>query len=288
MFFIYKFVITNFKIFENLNTKLFKNESKLKDLLLKDSYFAKGDVHQAIINIIHQFWTTEIDYSQILNYTEENFGKLPLLALYFGKYNYQVGNGGHAQYFGNGYASSNSSGFSSNYDDISKHEEFLELFKNMGMIEILPLGATAYSIIDDFELDLDDDTEDCSNCNGNGDEDCPTCDGKGEVDCEDCGGIGEDSEGVECDSCGGSGEIECEECEGKGHETCRDCDGSGIYETGTVSPNTTEWDKLDDRWYKIDDDIMEQFNDYLKSLTLDGEKMTDLIELAEQTQKYNL
>ena len=33
---------------------------------------------------------------------------------------------------------------------------------------------------------------------------------------------------------------------------------------------------------------MEEFNEYLKSLTINGEKIEDLIPLAKSTQNYNL
>jgi hypothetical protein len=48
---------------------------------------------------------------------------------------------------------------------------------------------------------------------------------------------------------------------------------------------------LDDQWYSVNDDIMTEFNDYLKRLELDGTKMSDIIKKSEikwNAKKYNL
>jgi len=145
-----------------------------------------------------------------------------------------------------------------------------------------------YDVISDFQLELDDDIEECGDCRGNGEIDCNYCDGNGKIECEECHGSGEDSEGEKCSNCDGDGDIECDECRGSGTERCGECNGEGQVNSGNKKPNTSGWDKLDDKWYEINDKFMEEFNDYLKSLTLDGEKMEDLIELADKTQKYNL
>lgn len=56
-----------------------------------------------------------------------------------------------------------------------------------------------------------------------------------------------------------------------------------------LTRDSRKWDKLDDEWYDdINEDIMEDFNNYLKILTLDGEEMTHLIELSKYSQKYNV
>jgi hypothetical protein len=56
-----------------------------------------------------------------------------------------------------------------------------------------------------------------------------------------------------------------------------------------LTMDSRRWDKLDYEWYDdINEDIMEDFNDYLKTLILDGEKMMSLIELANSSQKYNI
>lgn len=276
-----------FLILENNNESLFKNEKELKDLLLKDEDFANGEVHQGIMNVIHKFWDQKMSYDDIIYLVSKKFGKLPLLALLLGKYNYQVGNGGHIQYYDNGYASSESRGFGYSKENINIHEEFLNLFKDLEMDEILANGKKAYDIINSFELDLEDEIDSCPECNGNGRINCYKCDGNGVADCEECGGDGEIDDET-CGNCGGDGTIECDECDGRGDVECDECNGKGEYETGQRIPDTNYWEKLDSRWYEIEEDLMSQFEDYLKRQTLDGDKIEDLIPVAKSTQKYNL
>ena len=277
------------KIYESYEPKLFIDEAELKKLLMKDKEFANGDVHQALLDIEHEEWQKhDWSYDEILNWIDQNLGALPLLAMYLAEYNYQVGNGGHAQYFDNGYASSNSGGFGSNYKNIETHENFVELFKELDMPTILPSGQKAYDIMSKFDLNLIDEIEECQECNGNGTVDCTKCDGDGHIDCPKCNGDGEDEDGNSCDNCDGNGAIDCEDCEGKGYVTCEECDGKGEEVAEEDVADRTGWDALDTKWYIIETQLMKEFDNYLKSLTLDGEKMVDLIELAAQTQKYNL
>lgn len=277
------------KIYENVDNS-FENEAKLKDLLMKNQDFAKGDVHQAIVDIAHDEWKNNKDwnYEDVCNWLRTNFGELAELAMYFAKYNYQVGNGGHSQYFGNGYASSNTNGYGGNYTDIDIHERFVELFSKLDLNKTLESGPKVYDVISDFNLELEDELEECSECRGNGEVNCTYCDGTGQVDCEECHGGGEDNEGKECSACEGNGNMKCDECRGSGTERCGECNGEGQIDTGNQIPNFGNWNRMDNRWYNISDKFMEEFNNYFKSLTLDGEKMEDLISLADKTQKYNL
>ena len=277
------------KIYENHISPLFKNESELKKRLMVNSDFADSDVFQAIVNVIHDEWQQHdvFSYDDILEWTDKNFGAIPLFSMYLAKYSYQVDNGGHSQYFSNGYASSQTSGYGSNYDNIDNHETFVELFNDLGFKTLLPSGEKVYKIISDFELDLEDEVESCDNCGGEGYADCAECNGDGTVECEECNGSGEvDDE--ECSNCSGDGTIDCPECNGRGRDRCGDCDGDGEIQTGNRVPNYTSWSNLDDRWYKISSDFLKEYENYIKSLTLDGEKIEDLIELANKTQRYNL
>ena len=272
---------------EKIEEELFLKQGWLKSKLLDDKSFAEGDVHQALMNIAHEKWDDNMSYENILDWIEKNMGKMPLFAMYFGKYNYQVCNGGHKQYFENGYASSESVGYGGSYTDIDKHEIFWNLFKDLDMKTKLKIGQEAYDIISKFELDLLDEETNCEYCDGNGEENCETCEGNGTIQCDECGGDGEIDD-KECENCEGNGMIECGECEGKGKFKCGNCNGEGVRRTGRSVAVTDEWGLLDTRWYNINDEIMEEFNEYLKSLTINGEKIEDLIPLAKSTQNYNL
>ena len=155
---------------------------------------------------------------EFLSTVKTKYGLIPYFCVLLGNYNYQVSNGGHFQYFDNGYASSNSRGFGGKYTNIDRHEELILLFKELDLENILTFGKKAYDVISSFDIDcvIDEDNEDDNYDRDNG-----------------------------------------------------------------------YLNKLDDKWYDIDDEFMEQFNGYLKSLTLDNHSILELIEIA-QTQKFNL
>ncbi len=276
------------KILENNDNNVFKNEKELKTLLMQNKNFAKGDVHQGLLDIFYSHYSNNIDYDAFLELINEKYGELAEFCVFFASYNYQVCNGGHLQYFDNGYASSTSHGFGSEYNDMEKHEYFKELFIKLNFNNLLKNGKTAYDIISDFDLDLIDEEENCGNCGGSGQEECFNCESNGRVDCDVCGGNGEDDDGEPCGNCDGDGQIECGDCDGDGNYKCEDCHGSGIYESGKQIPDSESWSRLDERWYEINEKVIEEFNNYLKSLTLDGKNIIELIELAKSTQNYNL
>jgi hypothetical protein len=278
-----------FHLNEDVKTPEFLNQEKLKELLLNNEDFAKGDVHQALVDLPHDEWDKRKDwnYEDACKWLHSNFGNLALVAFYLAKYNYQIGNGGHQQYFDNGYASSEPKGFGVNYKDIDRHNEFVELFEQLGLNKILPSGKEAFDIISSFELDFSDEYQDCEYCGGSGEEECSGCSGYGSITCEECDGEGEDEEGNTCQNCDGKGEIDCPDCDGRGSNECEECEGTGQGEA-EEQLNTESWNRLDSRWYDVDEKLMKEFNDYLKSLTLDGEKISDLIPLADSTQRYKL
>lgn len=278
------------KINENLIFPLFKNEKQLKDKLVKKRYFADGNISDAITNVIYAKWQSDnnIRYDQILDWTRNEYGLIPYFTMMFSVYDGQVCNGGHSQYFYNGYASSNSRGVAHTYNDIDKHEKFVKVFNDLNLREILPYGNKMYNIISSFTLELDNEIEECSNCGGSGEVECSECGGDGEIECSNCGGTGEDVNGETCEECGGSGQVDCDECNTRGIYKCDDCGGGGEYDTGRMVPDTNFWSKLDTQWYEINESVEEQYNNYLKTLTLDGEKIGELVEIAKSTQKYNI
>ncbi len=87
--------------------------------------------HQSIMNIMYEQWQKEdaMSYSDILNWFETNYGSLAKFAVLIGKYNQQVCNGGHIQYFHNGYADGEG-GFMSDHDPSSPfHSELISLYR---------------------------------------------------------------------------------------------------------------------------------------------------------------
>jgi len=112
-----------------------------------------------------------------------------VLAVLAGFHNYQVENGGYAQYFDNGYASGYSSGaFGNHGDDLEMHHYLMELVKKHSK----EIGSIAKSVLKNM-ASMDVYVEDCEDCGGSGvdgyeDEEtgeyeesgCYSCNGSGE------------------------------------------------------------------------------------------------------------
>ena len=170
----------------------------------------------------------------------------------FGNYYYQVNNGGHFQYFDNGYASEVHTGcFSRKDSDISSHEELIALVK-----KYFPNTDVSRKFLDLLE-DVKNYVvpEECEYCNGSGYTEY-------EIDCPDCGGTGE-IDGDTCSSCNGAGTI-CEE------ETCSECHGDGVDENNYTYDSNE--DENDDKFYKMSNEVLKLLNDICeKWLMEDGD-----------------
>jgi hypothetical protein len=281
-----------FKLYENSN---FKNEKELVDILSKDNDFHKGDVHQAFVNVVYNKWQKHNDwgYDDMLNYIDDKFGDLLTFSVMLGAYNGQVCNGGHLQYFDNGYASSESRGAFGTYENVDIHEDFTRLFKKLELDEKLEHGEEALNIIKKFNgRELTTLMEECPDCGGSGEYECYECGGDGHKQCDECNGEGEieiDKDEYEtCPSCDGDGSHECDDCKGNGYSECEACRGDGETESRELGFEDHFLDNLDNKWYKVNDTVMQEFNDFLKTLTLDGKKVSDLVSISSNTSKYNL
>jgi hypothetical protein len=94
----------------------------------------------------------------MISWVELSYGPMASLAVLFGKYNQQVCNGGHAQYFDNGYASAESDGYFTSHKDIKLHEKMIKLFKKYCDIK---LKCDVLNILEQFELPFSNDSGDC-------------------------------------------------------------------------------------------------------------------------------
>jgi len=249
-----------------------------------------GDFHQAIMDVGYNWWVDKSDdvnsYDQMIFKMEKEFGYKFALLLLLGKYNQQVGNGGHVQYFDNAYASINN-------DDIELHKQMIEWFRKAGL-DKTDLGRNIFEIMEDsgdvFE-EMVGDNKQCDNCGGSSEveDECPECNGNGTImdNCPECDGEGE-IDGEVCPECGGSGEIEieCPECggEGKVYTNCEYCGGSG----DNKNENCEQLENFDNKYYSIDG-----WEDYLNKFSKDViiEKYPNFekeLALRKQVKKYNL
>jgi hypothetical protein len=196
-------------------------------------------------------------YADMLHNARHKYGELFFVMTLAGKYNQQVCNGGHLQYFHNGYGSGDSGGFGFGHDPgVPLHREMVRELER----SVLPLAETdteksvlgrAIGVMRDLRVRIDNsDTVDetCETCQGGGTVDCDSCDGSGYVDGD---GDGEDQD--ECRECGGTGQVDCDSCDGKGHYETENS------EKGEVV-NGEALDALDTRWYEVEGHAMRVLN----------------------------
>jgi len=129
----------------------------------EDEDFQAGDIHQSILNVMYDRWNEGNDdksYADMIHWMQIEYGSTAAFAVLIGKYNQQVENGGHFQYFDNGYASINDD----KSDDLL-HEDLIGLFRYLKYDES-SLGKKVFNILQDFQItanydDDDDDEDDC-------------------------------------------------------------------------------------------------------------------------------
>ena len=110
-----------------------------------------GDYWQGILDVGYDEWQKHEDweYGDMLDYVEEKHGSLARLAILLGKYNQEVYNGGHAQYYANGYASEGEDGGNLLDDECLLHDEMIELLEEYGLHES-ELGSKVHKVFKDF------------------------------------------------------------------------------------------------------------------------------------------
>lgn len=118
-----------------------------------DEDYKKGDVHQAILNLVYDHWRSRkgATYGDAIAWAELELGPVAAFAVLFGKYNYQVCNGGHDQYFDNGYASGG--GRVSLFGDpvLDLHKKMVKLFREL-KFDSTKLGREILAILEEFKV----------------------------------------------------------------------------------------------------------------------------------------
>ena len=203
---------------------------------LKSEVFNQGtpdEQWQSILDIGYEKWQARDEvsekwsYNDMVDWVGENFGEFAKMAILLGKYNQQVTNGGHVQYFDNGYAPYDGEGCFNRYDNIGLHENMVELMKKFGLDTKTELSSKVFDIASRMELEIDDEPyiEDT----------CYECYGSGEVEeyNDDCS----EYEYVSCPNCGGSG---LDEISNENYD-----------EPSDYCKN--KWDDLDNEYYEISD-----------------------------------
>jgi hypothetical protein len=218
---------------------LFTNEFYRR---LKREDLSKG-LHQAVLNIGYSHWqereNSSWSYGDMIKHITSVYGDFAAFLILIGKYNHQVNNGGHIQYFHNGFADG-VGGFGCSHDpEHPLHAKLIRLFKKF-KLNNLNLGNRVLDILERFQnISVDDEKhyiETCGVCGGS--RSCSICNGSGleseEKQCSDCyQGDGE------CLDCGGSGEVECDNPEYGQPDT---------YESSELSE---EYWEISESWMKV-------------------------------------
>jgi len=128
------------------------NEERLRELTT-DGY------HQTIINIMYDYWkiTPKLTYSEALEWLKTKYGTLAQFAVLVGKYNQQVTNGGHYQYYQNGYGDGKGGCFCDHDTTIPLHKTLIKLLIEVNLQD--EISQKVLDIMKRLEIELDDDYE---------------------------------------------------------------------------------------------------------------------------------
>lgn len=173
------------------------------------AFYEKGkefdDWHQAILNHGYDEWQKRPQkwgYGEMLDYVENTMGKEARLLVQLGKYNQQVGNGGHLQYHDNRYDGSDGG----KDDSMELHDMMLQMMEEFDYNKS-EVGEKVYNLAKKFQIIPM--SEDCPECGGSGvieetdddddeEDDWSTYENKtnerfyGSFGCSYCNGTGED------------------------------------------------------------------------------------------------
>jgi len=128
---------------------------KLKQEVLKRvKKYDEYDYHQTIMNIMYEHWQRDdvkMNYREILEWFELEYGVLARFAVQIGKYNQQVCNGGHFQYYHNGFMGDTNS----EEIDISLHQELVVMLNKSELKDDTSLKV--FKILQELYIEIDND-----------------------------------------------------------------------------------------------------------------------------------
>lgn len=119
---------------------------------------SEEEYHQTILDLGYAEWRKNDGwgYSDMIEWVRQTYGEIAAFAILIGKYNQQVCNGGHIQYYDNGYASQENVGWNDIEKDTNLHEnlkDYLEKFKHLINSEV---KSEVFGIVSAFFVEIDD------------------------------------------------------------------------------------------------------------------------------------
>lgn len=118
-----------------------------------DKNFQSGDVHQSIVDICYEKWQSMDDgsYADMVSWARMQYGPLAAFMVLAGGYHNQVCNGGHEQYYGNGYADGDGGCFSERDESMPLHKKMLGLFSVLGLLDF-DIAKKVFEIAKDMKV----------------------------------------------------------------------------------------------------------------------------------------
>jgi hypothetical protein len=205
--------------------------------------FSEDGYWQSVLDLGYNEWNRPDgnvhSYEEMIDWVRRNYGDFAATVILVGKFNQQVCNGGHFQYYDNGYASHGGGCFNKHGEDIQLHNEMVDGMKKLGMNDASKLSKKVFEIMSNFKVEIDEESYI--------EEQCYECSGSGEAYDEDGSIDGDENEMISCPNCNGSGYDEVDN------------------ENYGRPDNTFEWDSLDNKYYEVCDEWEEYFENFVKS-----------------------
>lgn len=122
--------------------------------LKQDPDYQSGNVWQAMVNLAMDLWEEDpkLSYPNMLERCAGRWGDIVKLATVLGKYHGQVCNGGHQQYWDNGYASEGGGCFAKHDPSCPTHQEMIIMFGEYELVK-LKQGDQVLDIMLAFKVD---------------------------------------------------------------------------------------------------------------------------------------
>jgi hypothetical protein len=130
------------------------DHQKLMIAIANDKDFIRGEEHQAVLNVAYEEWNKpenkDWGYHDMVQWARFTFGDVAEFMILAGKYNNQVCNGGHSQYFFNGYASGDGGGCMKDHDtNCDLHRRMMDLGRKLSL-DKTELGGAVFAIWKEF------------------------------------------------------------------------------------------------------------------------------------------